>query len=149
MPVTNEVIRQALLDIGFPENGICLVDNMYSLPDEHYISRLSSRFSDFIFNSGLTYATNRFDCDKFALAGKFLTELDQSMSNLETGLAFGFCGLITEGSWSGHSICLAVLKDKSDKLVVKFYEPQPIKPSNICLTEVPRSHIASLWWCYL
>jgi hypothetical protein len=148
MPINYEVIRDVLIAEGFPEANILLCDSKYSLPDEKYISNLGNRFGDFLFAAGLNYASERFDCDKFSLGSKFLTELDQAASSNKSGLAFGFCSITTYSTdeWC-HSVCFAVIEQPDGKMIVKFYEPQPI--NNVCLTEIPRNTIGALLWCYM
>lgn len=136
-------ILEALTKVRVPIECIRAIDTEYSLPDDAYIKDLGKRYSSFLFNSGLHYEADKFDCDDYAVGCCFLAKIDHALHRpdlSERGIAFGFATLFTINY--GHQVNISIQREQSGLLAVKLWEPQP--NNGICLTPFDLSSV-ELW----
>ena len=141
--ITSDELTAILIADGLLSENIIVSDRAYSLPDAQYIKALGSRFGRELFNAGVGYVPERFDCDKFAKLAAAHAMLEHAMfSKLQTGLAFGVAYVLV--GLSGHAINVAVHLEGGQH-IVRYYEPQPeAAGDSFCLCEYPRDQFSPL-----
>ena len=110
-------LTDKLVKAGIPQIAIHLFDDDYELPDPDWIKHdLSKAFSKFLFDTGIVFNSEQYDCNKFAKSASTIADWCWAKTNkTEAALAFGLMGI------PGHMLCVAAHIDG-----VKFYEPQPM-----------------------
>ena len=123
-------------------------DDLYSLPDTIYPSRLGKRLKRVLADMDFRFAENRRDCDKFARLASTIAFLDHAMfSRSTTGIAVGVATVLMESSVDAHAVIIMVHRLASG-LVPRFYEPQLTpRPEGGYLLECLRDCTSSVVWC--
>ncbi len=145
--ISDTKLIDTLVKVGVPSGSILAFDSGYELPAPDWIlNDLAKEFNKFLFDSGITWVEDKFDCNKFSKSVSTIADWKWAKTTSEeAALAFGMFGY--SSGLDGHMLCIAVHCDTGDinNLRVAFYEPQPSVPegmavfSTICLTEVKLS----------
>ena len=141
--ISSDTLTEVFIKAGVDPTAISFFDGEYELPSPNWITNdLAKAFNSFLFDMGIKWTSNQFDCNKFSKSASTIADWCWVKTRTEeTALAFGmFCYGDMFGS---HMLCVAIHCDTGDinQLRIAFYEPQSISPSRdgsfrtVCLTE--------------
>lgn len=152
--ISNEQLTEFLVKAGMNTRNIVVSAEDYVMPTPGWITKdLSASMNKFLFNSGIKFNYNQFDCKKFAKTASTIADWCWAKTtNKEAALAFGMFGYLT----ALHAINVAIHRNDKQELYLAFYEPQLGIPgdhavfSPICLTPVTltQDDIASCLFCW-
>ena len=136
-------VRRALEDYGFPPANIFLPDAEYVCPTPESIVDFGANLKNLLWQLGMTYREESFDCDDFSKVALGLLILShRKFFKFSYALAAGVASGFTDTS--GHAVIACVHDNDDGKLSVALYEPQP---TPLCLQPYPK--FAQPYWCYL
>lgn len=134
-------LDRALVAAGIPEKLIVLMDEEYYLPPADWITgALAKSLNNFLFDTGIKYVPDRFDCNHFSKTACAIADWcwQQTKGAPEAALAVGLFAFLSQG----HCIVVSGDEDKAGNITIGFYEPQPSVPEGeqtfalVCLTPV-------------
>lgn len=127
---------------------VIFTDDSYSLPTRDWVVKdLGDAYRKTLFDNGLGYKKNIFDCDDFSLLNYWACLTTLVITRLKTResgglpLAVGIC-IYKRDDGQCHAIILAIVKEK-DELAIVFVEPQ--NSNEITLSDEEKTSITNIW----
>jgi hypothetical protein len=134
---------------GCEESRIHPRDGDYVLLDRSAVPLFAKRFAAWLWDAGLHYVSERWDCDDYALCARCWASLDHALhSREEAGLAFGECWYISDEG--GHAINWSVHTNAEGHLELALWEPQvtwATDTSQASMAPVPLENVQR--WLYV
>ena len=144
--ISGEKLIETLIAKGIPRDRILIFDEEFELPAPDWITNdLSKEFNKFLFDTGIKWIEDKFDCNKFSKSVTTIADWKWAKTQSgEAALALGMFGYASELIIDGHMLCVAIHCETVEikNLRLAFYEPQPSVPegtavfNTIFLTEI-------------